>query len=312
MHKRSAVKQVSLGMIPLTGNAVALNKDLILKDNFDEDSRYSSDMPLDEDGMFTYPLETPYKQMFVYSMFCTEGRLKLRVNLQDYILEKNDLIIIFPGFIIDSGKAVPGSKAAAIAFTESTFLQDDNGASLKVIRQNMLHPQQVSLRPEQMDMLIPLYKLMRRICTSKDFAFKYDAINGALRLVASGIAKWITDNGIKEQDADSQNRGEHLFMNFLQEVQVHCAKERKISYYARKFCISPKYFAKLIYDASGRHAGEWIRDYVILEAKAMLRTGDYTVQQVSDALNFPNSSFFGKYFKSAVGCSPRRYAITAK
>ena len=41
----------------------------------------------------------------------------------------------------------------------------------------------------------------------------------------------------------------------------------------------------------------------------MLRTGNYTVQQVSDALNFPNSSFFGKYFKAAVGCSPRRYSI---
>lgn len=41
----------------------------------------------------------------------------------------------------------------------------------------------------------------------------------------------------------------------------------------------------------------------------MLRTGNYTVQQVSDALHFPNSSFFGKYFKAAVGCSPRRYAI---
>ncbi len=312
MPKKSAVKQISLGMIPLSGNAVSLNKDLILNDNFDEDSRYSPGMPLDEDGMFTYPLETPYKQMFVYSMFCTEGRIKLRVNLQDYILEKNDLIIVFPGFIIDSGKAVPGSKAAAIAFTESTFLKDDNGASLKVIRQDMLHPQQVSLRTEQMDMLIPMYKLMRGICTSKSFAFKYDAVNGALRLMASGIAQWITENGVKNEEDENLDRGEHLFMNFLQEVQTHCAKERKISYYARKFCISPKYFAKLIYDASGRHAGDWIRDYVILEAKAMLRTGDYTVQQVSDALNFPNSSFFGKYFKSAVGCSPRRYAISNK
>lgn len=312
MHKKNAVKQVSLGMIPLSGNAAALNKDLILKDNFDEDSRYVPDMPLDEDGMFTYPLETPYKQMFVYSMFCTEGRLKLRINLQDFVLEKNDLIIVFPGFIIDSGKAVPGSKAAAIAFTESTFLQDDNGASLKVIRQNMLHPHKISLKPHQMELLLHMYKLMRGICNCEGFAFKYDAINGALRLMASGIAHWISENGVKEEDPDNLNRGEHLFMSFLQEVQSHCAKERKISYYARKFCISPKYFAKLIYDASGRHAGDWIRDYVILEAKAMLRTGDYTVQQVSDALNFPNSSFFGKYFKSAVGCSPRRYAITSK
>lgn len=308
MHKKNAVKQVSLGMIPLTGNAVSLGQDMILSDNFQVESIYSSQMPLDEDGMFEYPLPTPYKQMFVFTMFCTEGRLKFRVNLQDYVLNKNDVLIVFPGFIIDNAKALPGSKAAGMSFIEEAFLKDDNKPSLKVIHQNLLHPMLFSLKPHQMEMLVPMYKLLRNICTCEGFAFKRDAINGVLQLMASGIAHWITENG-QTDEIGIQNRGEHLFMSFLQDVQSHCSKERKIGFYARKFCISPKYFAKLIYDASGRHASDWIRDYVILEAKAMLRTGNYTVQQVSDALNFPNSSFFGKYFKAAVGCSPRKYAI---
>lgn len=307
MHKKTSVKQVSLGMIPLTGNAVAMGQDMILSDNFQLDSIFPSDSILDEDGMIEYPLPTPYKQMFIFTMVCTEGCIKFRINLQDYILHKNDILIVFPGFIIDSARVVPGTKAAAMSFDES-FLKDDNGPSLKVIRQNMLHPQLFSLKSHQMEMLIPLYKLLRGICSCDGFDFKRDAISGVLQLMSSGIAHWMIENG-KAEDPESVNRGEHMFMSFLQDVQSNCAKERKVSFYARKFCISPKYFAKLIYDTSGRHAGEWIRDYVILEAKAMLRTGNYTVQQVSDALNFPNSSFFGKYFKAAVGCSPRRYAI---
>ena len=59
--------------------------------------------------------------------------------------------------------------------------------------------------------------------------------------------------------------------------------------------------------SSGRYAGQWIRDYVVLEAKALLKSGEYTVQQVSDRLNFANQSFFGSYFKKAVGCSPSAY-----
>lgn len=39
----------------------------------------------------------------------------------------------------------------------------------------------------------------------------------------------------------------------------------------------------------------------------MLKSNKYTVQQVSDLLNFANASFFGKYFKAVVGCSPRKY-----
>ena len=58
------------------------------------------------------------------------------------------------------------------------------------------------------------------------------------------------------------------------------------------------------------HRGDWITDFVILEAKAMLKSRKYTVQQIADALNFANQSFFGKYFKDKVGCSPTQYQRT--
>ncbi len=45
----------------------------------------------------------------------------------------------------------------------------------------------------------------------------------------------------------------------------------------------------------------------MLDAKALLKSGKYTVQQVSDMLNFPNQSFFGTYFKKESGVSPKAY-----
>ena len=52
---------------------------------------------------------------------------------------------------------------------------------------------------------------------------------------------------------------------------------------------------------------EWIERYVILEAKAMLRSSNLTVQQISDELYFPSQSFFGKYFKKSTGMSPKEF-----
>lgn len=48
---------------------------------------------------------------------------------------------------------------------------------------------------------------------------------------------------------------------------------------------------------------------VLLNAKTLLRSGQYSVQQVSDLLAFPNPSFFGKYFREHVGCTPREYQM---
>ena len=46
------------------------------------------------------------------------------------------------------------------------------------------------------------------------------------------------------------------------------------------------------------------------EQQKMLKSGNYTVQEVSDALHFANQSFFGTYFKKAVGLSPKDFIRT--
>jgi AraC-like DNA-binding protein len=88
-------------------------------------------------------------------------------------------------------------------------------------------------------------------------------------------------------------------------VQEHFRSERFINFYADKLCITPKYLSKLVKEKTGRSAGEWIESYVILEARTMLQSTDMTIQQIASALNFPNQSFFGKYFKRATGLSPK-------
>jgi AraC-like DNA-binding protein len=77
--------------------------------------------------------------------------------------------------------------------------------------------------------------------------------------------------------------------------------------YADQLCLTPKYFSKVIKDNSGASASEWIDNYVILETKALLKSTNMTILQISDELNFPSQSFFGKYFKRVTGMSPKSY-----
>lgn len=103
------------------------------------------------------------------------------------------------------------------------------------------------------------------------------------------------------------SRNQEIYARFMQAVQKNYMRERSIIYYADLLCISPKYLSQVIKNVTGRLAGEWIAGYVILEAKALLKSNKYTVQQVCDMLNFANQSFFGKYFKRKTGMSPKTY-----
>ena len=111
----------------------------------------------------------------------------------------------------------------------------------------------------------------------------------------------------KVQEKEINSKNEVLVKNFLEIVGQHFKAERGMKFYAQKLFLTPKYLSKIIKETSGKSGNDWINSYVILEAKALLNSSTLTIQQVSDKLNFPTQSFFGRYFKKHVGLSPKQY-----
>ena len=80
-----------------------------------------------------------------------------------------------------------------------------------------------------------------------------------------------------------------------------------MAFYADKLCLTPKYLSKLIKQASGRSAPDWIDDFVILEAKNLLKYTDLTIKEIVYKLHVPNPSVFFKFFKAHTGLTPSEY-----
>lgn len=51
----------------------------------------------------------------------------------------------------------------------------------------------------------------------------------------------------------------------------------------------------------------WISEYVIEDIIHYLKNTDLTAKEISEALGFPNASFFGKYVRVHLGASPSEY-----
>ena len=84
-------------------------------------------------------------------------------------------------------------------------------------------------------------------------------------------------------------------------------RERGMQFYADKLCLTPKYLSKIVKEASGRSGPEWIDDFVILEAKNLLRYSDESIKEIAYKLNFPSASVFNKFFKAKTGLGPSDY-----
>lgn len=81
--------------------AVNLNKTFVLIDNFDGSSKQ-----VNTDWEFA---NHPVKLSFTIAIFCLIGRMRFQINLQDFEIQANDLLVVSEGAIGEcqgmSGKA---------------------------------------------------------------------------------------------------------------------------------------------------------------------------------------------------------------
>ena len=97
---------------------------------------------------------------------------------------------------------------------------------------------------------------------------------------------------------------------FISLVADNFKEYRDIGFYADKLCITKKYLSSLLKQETGMTALEWIERHVVLYAKSCLSSTSMTIQQISDELDFPSQSVFGKYFKRVEGMSPKAYRLS--
>ena len=107
--------------------------------------------------------------------------------------------------------------------------------------------------------------------------------------------------------AATRSREQTIFDRFIQLVNQHCRQQHQIGYYANRLCLTERYLGTVIRQTSGTTAKDWIDRALITQAKVLLRHSDKSVMQISENLDFPNPSFFSKYFKRLTGMTPGEY-----
>lgn len=300
---KKAYWDLDLIRLSVENTAVHLNKEFILIDNFDVTS--------EQINTGIEFVNHPVKLSFTVVIFCLAGRMSVQINLQNFELHSNDILIVQESTIGEYGGMSDDTRIAVIAFSSEYFQSALHIDATVSLQRRLFFSPLYHLTPEAMDESMVIYRLMKAKIAETDNPFRKGALLGYMQVFTYNSYKYLlsteSDGG---EVAKKSSRQQELYTQFIREVQKNYTKERSIAYYADVMCVTPKYLSQVVHKLSGRFAGEWIADFVILEAKALLKSRKYTIQQIADMLNFANQSFFGKYFKEKVGCSPSEYQKT--
>ncbi|MEN0055385.1 MAG: helix-turn-helix domain-containing protein [Mucilaginibacter sp.] len=253
--------------------------------------------------------EYPYRSDGYIIGICTRGTARVEANLQVYEAKPDAMLLATPFHILRIYESSDDFLCRFIVFSKA-FLTENNvnshflesfsyfkSASLPVI-----YPSH-----DDAKMLLDIYLLMQQKMARETHPYRMEISRSMLITMLYEVESIYEKQHVIVKG--KQTRKQELNMLFQDLVFHHYKEHRNVQYYADSLYVSPKHLTETIKDVTGRTAGEWIDEAVVLEAKVLLRNNEISIARVAEEIHFPDQSSFGKYFKKHTGMSPSDYRV---
>ena len=281
-------------------NADSIENELVICRYSEVISELLADMPFHSDTM-----DNPHKFDFFMFVKHMAGSAVVKIDMTEFALENPcNLIILAPGQIVSIEQISPDFDADIILmskrFVEGLMVFVNGRVPFRLNNPQGFAVEHFDENEVASDII---FKAVRNILKDKENPYRLQVVQHIL------MALFYSSERVRnvEPEAAARTNADVITKEFLSIVKENFRKERQLKFYSDALCITPRYLSRVVKECTGASAAEWIERAVVLEARALLKSTNMTVQQISDELNFPSQTFFGKYFKRRVGMSPKEY-----
>ena len=195
------------------------------------------------DDLKSLPIKGSLKLDMVFVLLCVEGRLQLDVNGKTYLVNAGEMIICPHNVFVDNYMISPNFVCRIVGLSYPT-IQRMLYAS-KDIWDTMMyvlgHPV-YSLSEEEI-LLLNHYCTMARLKIKQSHHAYYKETMQALFQGAFYELCGVISRSVKsERGDDDMKQADILFKKFIELLSENDFKNRSVSAFAQKLCITPKYF----------------------------------------------------------------------
>lgn len=236
----------------------------------------------------------------------SKGSLQLETNLFVQKAQAPAVFTIAPSAIRKFTDLGEQYDAKIFFFRKETFLEGQTDINYldKFDFFEKAGEQIVTMNTEQFEHFRTLFNLIHK--KTNDAGINTSEVIRNLTYVILNEIDEIHQSQVK-QETTPTDANNHILAEFKILLTKHFIKERKVSFYADKMHLTPKYFSTVIRNISGKTAGEWINEMLLLESRVRLQNKEQNITQIAHDLNFSDASHFGKFFKKHTGFSPSEY-----
>ncbi len=160
----------------------------------------------------------------------------------------------------------------------------------------------IKLRPDQQEVCRMNFDAVKRRLAQTGHCFRHDALRNAIECMIIDFF----DFHAQLYPADKISTQQHQLMEefFAMLERGDFRKNRDISYYADKLCVTSKYLSEVCKKVSGLPAAFWITRYTSLDISRLLRDRSLTFTDICEMFGFSSLSHFSRYVQTNLGAKP--------
>lgn len=247
-------------------------------------------------------LAQPFRMDELRILVLCKGHVDVRVNMYNQRIEAGSLIFI-GRYVVTEILHVSDDIQGFVLSLSDEMLRLSLGNSMPKAFDGHLQDFRLSLTDAEINYLdslhLIIYDALKQEMSSTKVVVQ---LVGALILHVAYL--WEKS---ESQPAGKRSREQQLFSEFIRLVSQYASSHHTLDFYASSLCVTPRYMSTTVRNVSGKTAKYWIDEAIVNAIKVQLRYTDKQTAQIAYDMNFPNPSFFCKYFKRLVGMTPLEY-----
>ncbi|UKK48312.1 helix-turn-helix domain-containing protein [Prevotella sp. E9-3] len=284
----------------------------IIETNFSKVKQWTNCLAMEDDILLIDRLtEAPFPKStrrlnFILICLCTKGEVTYTLDTVEQRLTPGDLLVVSERHVLDKYNASPDFDGLCMMMSMPIYNEivrnvGDASALFLFSHNHPIFP----LTAQSQKTFKDYFYIIRKKVGDTGNHFRRNLVAALLLAMLYDLSNVVYQSSSKRDI--HQTRADVIFNQFIRMVEDNCRQERRVTWYAEQLNITPKYLAEMVKQVSMRTPNEWIDRYVTIEIRVMLRNSSMSIKDITKALNFPNQSFLGKYFKEHVGMSPSQY-----
>lgn len=254
--------------------------------------------------MHIFPTDIPQRNTYTGLTFILtiEGEAIVEIDQSPYTLQPGILLTLLPSHLLNTIQYSENFQCLTFAFMFDA-MTDFPYMLQSYISEAMERNPSIQLTGEELNKLEDWHKIITRHYQLTTHPSYREILRSLIFIFTAEVSAIYSGRPIKA----SATHIEELTDGFFRLLHEHFRTQRETAFYASRLCISPKYLSRIIRQITGHVPSYWIADFTVREAKMLLKSTTLSITQLSEKLNFPNSSFFARYFKRYAQMAPQEY-----